>query len=135
MPMALNLATWSSLALLVLTGCSEPRQLYMGSHTAIGINAAVNPEQNTGRVMIGYDRVFAAIVPRSAPGTNAGEREAMSALVCSELGVEGVTIRRFTEAMATGRAATEFAARLRKEHDSQVRDLFECFRNERGGGS
>jgi hypothetical protein len=47
-----------ALALVLLAGC-EPNQLYMASHTVVGINAAVNPEQTTGSLLIGYDRSFA----------------------------------------------------------------------------
>src|SRR3954453_22494124 len=83
----------------LLISC-EANQLYMANHTVVGINASVNPEQGTGSLLIGYDRAFATVIPRSveqqatAPdGTPmfdstgkpklTGKYDAMSALVCA----------------------------------------------------
>lgn len=127
-----------AIALLLLTAC-EPRQLYLGSRTVVGIHAAVNPEQMTGSLIVGYDRAFATVIPRSVQGGAAEERDAMSALVCSELAVEGITLRRYTESIATGPAAATFARRLRETDNSQIRDFFDCFKTQQpaqvGSGS
>jgi hypothetical protein len=129
---------------LALAAC-EPRQLTLGARTIVGINAQINPEQTTGSVVIGYDRTFAAIVPRSAdpspaapgsaPPANAG-RDAMAALVCSDLKVEGITIRSYTDSMATGDAAVRFASNLGNNR-AAIGDLFSCFRARptTGGGN
>jgi len=118
--------------LLALPAC-EPRQLSLGARTVIGINAQFNPEQTTGSLLIGYDRTFAAIVPRSTTlAAAAGDpapppgRDAMAALVCSDLRVEGITIRRYTESMATGAAAQTFAANL-AQNPGATRSFFDCF--------
>ncbi|KAF0102578.1 MAG: hypothetical protein FD144_2308 [Rhodospirillaceae bacterium] len=128
-------------AIAVLTGC-EPNQLYMGSRTVVGINASINPEQSTGSLIVGYDRNFAAVIPRSAeykrmqdagvdqqrsaaPGQ---KRDAMAAIACSEMAVYGVTIRKFTESIATGQAAEAFADALNKD-PGKIKDFFVCFKN------
>ena len=127
-----------ALALVLLAGC-EPNQLYMASHTVVGINAAVNPEQTTGSLLIGYDRSFATVIPRSVETTatdGTQTRDAMSALVCSNLSVDGITIRRYTESLATGEAAKTFADKLKSDSDRQpgtalaaVKDFFDCFKD------
>ncbi len=105
-----------SMALFVFGGC-EARQLYVAHDTVIGINANVNQTRTSGRVIVGYDRYFITLVPRSAdmpPPENGqppdeDDREAMSVLSCSKMQIEGVFLTEFTERLATGRAAHEFS--------------------------
>ena len=129
-----RLRFWTFLAAVPLVASCEANQLYMGSRTVVGVNAAVNPEQTEGRLVVGYDRDFAAVVPRSAPGASGRGRDAMSALVCSELAVSGLTIRRYTESLATGEAAATFAANLHTIPDTggaqAIKDFFDCFRRQ-----
>jgi|SRR5271165_1533586 len=139
----MRIAGWLLLPLaamaLLLTAC-EPHQLYMASHTVVGINAAVNPEQTSGALVIGYDRTFVTVIPRSVHKTAADEtetRDAMSALVCSNLAIEGITIRRYTESLATGPAAKMFADSLKGDGTekvdqntvTKVKDFFDCFKD------
>src|SRR5262245_39737316 len=75
----------------------QPTNLYVSSNTVVGVNGAMNADQTAGHLIIGYDRRFAAIVPKSAPIVDGeGEldrsadpkaHEAMSVLSCSELEV------------------------------------------------
>ena len=132
--------TLVALVTLLLAGC-EPTQLYLVNHTVVGINAAVNPEQTTGTLLLGYDRTFASVIPRSVDRMDATRsRDAMSALVCSNLSVEGITIRKYTESLATGEAATKFAAKLssgsKGESDAakteELKDFFDCFKDRKG---
>lgn len=126
-------------AITVLTGC-EPNQLYMGSRTVVGVNASLNPEQTTGSLIIGYDRNFAAVIPRSAelnqPGAGqpSQKRDAMTAIACSSLYVKGVTIKKFTEAIATGEAADKFAGAL-GNNPKPIKDFFVCFKDSDGESS
>jgi hypothetical protein len=127
----------------LLTGC-EPNQLYIANHTVIGVNAAVNPEQTTGTVIVGYDRTFATVIPRSVQAGGTQTRDAMSALACSSLSVRGITIQRYTESLATGEAAKTFAEGLRGDKPGAVgaktltneKDFFDCFKDKSatGGG-
>lgn len=110
---------------LAVAAC-EPRQLLVGARTIIGINAQVNAEQTTGSVIVGYDRNFTAIVPRSVPQGDGVERDVMAALVCSDLKVEGISIRGYSESIATGKAATEFAKKL-KNKNATLGQFFNCF--------
>jgi hypothetical protein len=118
---------------LAVAAC-ESRTLVMGARTIIGINAQVSADQTSGSVVVGYDRDFAAIVPRSVDLSpppsgdppSANGRDAMAALVCSELKVEGISIRRYSEAIATGEAASTFASKL-GNNDANAQDFFNCF--------
>ena len=128
----------------LLTGC-EANQLYLASHTVVGINAAVNPEQTNGWLIVGYDRTFATVIPRSAPppaGGDAQTRDAMSVLACSTLSVKGITIKNYSESLATGEAAKRFANQLKSDVSgvgvgveqqratiAKVKDFFSCFKD------
>lgn len=114
---------------MAVTGC-DANQLYMGSRSVVGINASVNPELNSGSLIVGYDRAFAAVVPRSVDDNSTGKQEAMTAIACSSLGVKGVTIKHFKESIATGAAAEAFANTLKNDADKKsVKDFFDCFKN------
>ncbi|HMD65447.1 MAG TPA: hypothetical protein VKG22_02200 [Stellaceae bacterium] len=122
--------------LFVLLSACEPAQLYLANHTVIGINAKVNPEQGNGILVIGYDRTFATVIPRSVEHQENGlvTRDAMSALVCSNLVVDGITIRRYTESLATGKAAKMFADNLGGQNHAvaaaKIKDFFDCFKQQ-----
>ena len=51
-------------AMLVLTAC-DANQLYIGHDTVLGLNASVNSERSSGRIVFGYDRQFITLVPKS----------------------------------------------------------------------
>lgn len=93
---------------VALTAC-EPTNLYVGSNTIVGVNGSMNTQQTAGHLIVGYDRRFAAIVPKSVPTGEGDGKEAMSVLSCSELRVEGIFLTGFTEYLATGEAAKKFA--------------------------
>lgn len=145
MRLALHLALLPACAVTVLTSCG-PNQLYMASHTVVGINAAVSPDQTSGWVVLGYNRTFATVIPRSVqtPG-DPQTHDAMSALACSSLSVKGITIKRYTESLATGDAAKSFAKRLEDstkaggtdpKTSDHVKDFFDCFKDQPAvGGS
>ena len=123
-------------AVLVLLSACEPAQLYLANHTVVGINAKVNPEQGNGILVIGYDRTFATVIPRSVEQQENGlvTRDAMSALVCSNLVVDGITIRRYTESLATGQAATNFANNLGAQNNAaaaaKIKNFFDCLQDQ-----
>jgi hypothetical protein len=143
MQLSVPWALLSACAVTVLTGC-EPNQLYLGSHTVVGVNAAVNPELTSGWMVVGYDRSFATVIPRSVETTDrytqAKKQDAMTALACSNLAVKGVTIKRYTESIATGEAARIFAESLGGADTRAVKDFFDCFKDKKatpvstGGG-
>lgn len=129
MRLRVYLALLSAGAGTVLAGC-DANQLYLGSRSVVGINASVNPELNSGSLIVGYDRTFAAVIPRSVDDTQTGKQEAMTAIACSSLGVKGVTIKHFKESIATGAAAEMFANALKQESEKKsVKDFFDCFKN------
>lgn len=126
-------------AVSVLTGC-DANQLYMGSRTVVGINAAVNTNLNDGWLIVGYDRTFATAIPRSVSepvkdqtGRTTGQKqESMTAMACSSLAVNGVTVKHFKESVATGEAASRFAEGLSTVNAKPMKDFFDCFRNKGG---
>jgi hypothetical protein len=106
-----------------LAGC-EATNLYVAHNTVVGVNGAMNADSRSGHVIIGYDRKFAAIVPKSAPPVDDGTgvppdaHEAMSVLSCSDLEVKGIFLTGFTEYLATGIAAKRFAGQVKKDMDA-----------------
>jgi hypothetical protein len=108
-------------------GC-EANQLYLAYRTNVGINASVNPEMTEGSLVIGYRRNFATIVPKGVPmDGDATRRDAMSALVCSELVVKGIRLNSYIEYLATGDASKTFAQNL-KGGAGQADDFFGCYK-------
>jgi hypothetical protein len=133
MQLSVSLALLSACAATLLTGC-EANQLYVVSRTVVGVNAAVNPEMTEGAIFVGYDRSFATVIPRSVKvkdkETGVEKQEAMTSLACSSLAVNGITVRQFTESIATGEAAHTFAKKLHETGDaSSVKDFFVCFKD------
>src|SRR5215831_4061812 len=112
----------------LLMGC-EATQLYLAYRTNVGINASVNPEMTEGSLIIGYRRNFATIVPKSVPiGADPAGRDAMSALVCSDLVVTGIWLTSYVEYLATDAASQTFAKKL-KDDAGQADDFFSCYKN------
>ena len=106
------------------------RHLYMVHNTVVGIDAAVNTDPPRGHLLVGYDRQFGAWIPRSVPETSdeAGgatpqQRDAMTAIACSKIGVDGIFLSQFTEYLATGRAAELYAKALKSHAGTE---LYEC---------
>jgi hypothetical protein len=125
--------TLLSVCAATIVAACEPNQLYIVSRTVVGVNAAVNPEMTEGAIFVGYDRAFATVIPRSVKvvdkNTNAAKQEAMSAMACSTLAVNGITVKKFTESIATGEAARTFAENLDKNDTRSVKDFFACFKD------
>jgi len=112
----------------LLMGC-EATQLYLAYRTNVGINASVNPEMTEGSLIIGYRRNFATIVPKSVPiAADPAGRDAMSALVCSDLVVTGIWLTSYVEYLATGAASQTFAENLTKKAQDQTDDFFSCYK-------
>jgi hypothetical protein len=92
-----------------------------------------------GSLIIGYRRNFATVVPKSVPiSGDAAGRDAMSALVCSDLVVSGIWLQSYVESVATGEASQKFAKNL-KGAAGQADDFFSCYKKtseqKQGGGS
>lgn len=144
---------WILLGLICSTGlaaCGEPTQLYIAHNTVVGLDAAVDTNRQSGRLLFGYDRQFVALAPKSVPHKgdpqdsgavcNAPEancREAMAALSCNEVVVEGIFLTRFRDRLATGTAATNAAKAIvdfvkskpTSEQDREIAGaLFDCWR-------
>lgn len=122
---------WPILILVfILHGC-EATQLYIVHKTVIGIDAAVNNEQRSGHLVIGYDRRFLAISPKSVEVAETKEepnkaqndskpRDTMSVLSCSHTEVDGLFLTKFVERLATGATAYKFATK------TVGGDIFDC---------
>lgn len=110
-----------------LTACMGMQdRLYISSTTVLGLDASVNTARTAGRVQLGYDRYFVTWVPQMAPEGNAPP-EVMSALNCTEVTVNGLTLTGFEESLATGEAAIQFAKALANEEQTGKKAYFHCF--------
>ena len=110
-------------AVYLLTGC-ETVNLHVVHHTVVGVNAAVNTDQTAGHVIVGYDRKFNTIIPKSVDDKKNNGHEAMSALSCSEVEVDGIFLTKFQESLATGDAAIKFANAVKTDKDNL--GIFDC---------
>jgi len=112
----------------IIAGC-EPTNLYVAHTTVLGVNGAMNADQSSGHLIVGYDRKFGAVVPKSVD-TEDG-KEAMSVLSCSDVKVDGIFLAAFTEYLATGRAAQGFAEKVVKPDTSAdrkaINQMFDCY--------
>ena len=105
-----------------LAACGEPTQLYIAHNTVVGVDAAVDTNRQAGRLVIGYDRQFVALAPKSVRHTDDADpeckneddgcREAMAVLSCNEVEVDGIFLTKFKDRLATGNAAKEAAAKI-----------------------
>ena len=109
--------------LFALAGC-EATNLHVVHHTVVGVNAAVSSDQTAGHVIVGYDRNFNTIIPKSVKDSHGNGNEAMSALSCSEVEVDGIFLTKFQESLATGTAAIQFAQALKNNKDKL--GIFDC---------
>ena len=109
------------------------RHLYIAHNTVVGLDAAVNTDPPRGHLVFGYDRQFGAWIPRSVPDGETGNgavtssahsttRDAMTAIACSKVGVDGIYLTQFTEYLATGRAAELYAMALKAHPGSPLYD-------------
>jgi len=139
---------------LVVAGCQGPpgEHLYIAHNTKLGLDASVNTAVMSGTIDLGYDRHFLTWVPRSvevegASGqppaeSGSGPREVMSVLACSVIETGVLRPVYYDESLATGRAATKFAAVIAKDRIA-ADEFFSCFfrkadpatANSSGGGT
>lgn len=114
------------LTALLVSAC-QPTNLYVAHDTVVGVNAAVNTERTNGHLLIGYDRNFVTVIPKSVPTADGG-KEAMSALACSDIEVEGIFLSKFVESLATGQAAIALAKQRAEDPESESLDpIFDCY--------
>ena len=105
---------WMPMIFLALPAC-EARNLYVAHDTVVGVNAMVNQSRQEGQLMIGYDRDFVTIVPKSVeknsdePDPFKRERDVMSLISCSYLKIDGVNLDRYVDISVSGKAAEEYA--------------------------
>lgn len=113
---------------LTLSAC-EPVNMYVAHSTVLGLNAAGALDRSSGHLIIGYDRRFGAIIPKSVPVPEG--MEAMSVLSCSDLKVDGIFLTGFTEYLATGKAAEGFARIVATDTDPDQKtamdQMFDCY--------
>jgi hypothetical protein len=109
-----------------LVGC-EATHLFVAHQTVVGVDAAVDTQMMKGHLVIGYDRNFVAIIPKSvdasSPTAGVAHRDAMSAIACHKVEVKGIALTQFTEYLATGEAGKIYAESLRRRTGRQ---LFNC---------
>ncbi len=113
------------LAVVALSGC-DAQKLFVAHDTVVGINANISPNRQRGRLVIGYDRDFATVIPKSVPVP--GGHDAMASLGCTNLEVDGPVLRKYRDLIVSGEAAIALAKKLPSA------DFFNCEIPELGGG-
>lgn len=90
---------------LSCTGCSY-KGMFFAEHTHVGLQAKISPQADAKPidVNLGYDRGIVAVVPRTAPGENAG-----SVISKTDLEVVFMTDSKIKNVFATGVAAKNLA--------------------------
>jgi hypothetical protein len=113
--------------LFLLLGCSAPTHLVYYHRSVVGFDASASTETRSGQMTFGYDRRLVAVVPKtnlSANGT-AKKFEAMSVMSCTEVNAGYLSLVEFDERLATGDAATSYAAEFARNPQTSA---FKCFR-------
>lgn len=96
--------------LLLCAGCTSHKSMYQGmlyaEHTHVGAQVKISPQADAKPidVNLGYDRGFVAVVPRTAPGENAG-----SVISKTDLEIVFLTDSKIKNVFATGIAAKNLA--------------------------
>ncbi|NOU08493.1 MAG: hypothetical protein HOO98_00525 [Nitrospira sp.] len=95
----------SIVACLLCAGCSY-KGMFFAEHTHVGLQAKISPQADAKPidVNLGYDRGIVAVVPRTAPGENAG-----SVISKTDLEVVFMTDSKIKNVFATGVAAKNLA--------------------------
>lgn len=92
-------------AVLALPACT-PKNLFIAHDTVLGINASLDQGRQQGQLVIGYDRDFAAVVPKTVPSEKQpGRTDAMAMVNCTHLEVKGIYLNRYSDIVVTGDAA------------------------------
>lgn len=110
-----------ALSVLLLPAC-EPRNLYVAHDTVVGVNAKVSQDRQQGQLVVGYDRDFVTVIPKSVDDPSGiNKKDAMALLSCTELEVDGIFLSKYTDITASGDAAKKFSERI---HDDN--NFFNC---------
>jgi len=99
---------------VIAAGCA-PQNLYVSHDVVVGVNAQLSADRQQGRLLVGYDRDFITIIPKSVEVPGEEGREVMSLLGCTELTVDGIFISSFADTLASGEVAKKFAASLAED--------------------
>jgi len=73
----------------------------------LGVSGNLNSTKTSGKVVIGYDRAFVAYIPKKRD-----DKDVMSAFNCTDLEIDGITVTKFDERLATGKAAKALVSNL-----------------------
>lgn len=102
-----------SVASLLLNGCANTTHMYLVQETHLGLQGAVNPQNNNVKLRIGYGRKLATVIPKVQIDQNAegpDRFEAGSVFVSSSADFQGLRIPEVDEIIATGKAAENLGA-------------------------
>jgi hypothetical protein len=110
------------LAISLLSAC-QADNLYIVHKTNLGLNGAYNQAKPSGKLLFGYKEQFITVIPKSVPSDQLGtggsatgspdqNREAMSVLSCSDVKTGFIELKKYSEYLATGRAAKLYAEQI-----------------------
>lgn len=112
-----------SIAFATLSGCAT-NNLYVAHDTVIGLNAKLSDTRQQGSLVIGYDRDYVTIIPKSVTipdGKGGVKKDAMASLGCNRVQVQGAQLVEYRDFVITGDAAIALAKKL--NGDTKV---FDC---------
>ncbi|MEM9043348.1 MAG: hypothetical protein AAGC81_01545 [Pseudomonadota bacterium] len=113
-------------SLLLAVSACDATNLYVAHDTVVGLNAQVSPDRQQGRFVLGYDRDFISLVPKSVEDDeDSDKRDVMALLSCSELEVDGIFLSRYLDVLVSGEAAIELA---KNDSVTDPRLIFDCQR-------
>ncbi|WP_353314762.1 hypothetical protein [Shimia sp. NS0008-38b] len=87
----------------------------MAHDTVIGINAKLSDTRQQGRLVIGYDRDYVTIIPKSvtvSDGNGGTKKDVMASIGCNRAKVKGARLVQYSDFVVTGDAAVSLASKL-----------------------
>lgn len=109
---------WAWVLLALFLPACEPRNLYVAHDTVVGVNAKVSQDRQQGQLVIGYDRDFVTVIPKSVDDPSGqNKKDAMALLSCTELEVDGIFLSKYVDITASGEAAKNFASRIQDDNN------------------
>lgn len=110
-------------ALVTLSGCAT-NNLYVAHDTVIGLNAKLSDTRQQGSLVIGYDRDYVTMIPKSVTVVDDNgvvKKDAMASIGCNRVQVQGAQLVEYRDFVITGDAAIALAKDL--SGDTKV---FDC---------
>jgi hypothetical protein len=96
-------------------GCANSTHMFLVQQTQLGLAGSVNPQNNSAKIVIGYHRTIATVIPKvdrspDATAADSTNMDAGSVLVASRASFRYLHIPELDEFVATGGAANNLGS-------------------------